>query len=409
MTYSHSWWQELMGLSEHDRFSMLSGVAHDTLSRDVFTPLLLGASIIIPSQEDFTDLAGWMAETGVTFMHGTPAIAQILLESGKGQKLENLRAIMLGGEQLYRRDCRALQELAPNAKIINRYGSTETGRSSSFFTVPALSDDPEFMEREMYEEVIPAGVGMQDTQVLVVNQDTRQLCEVAAVGEIYVRGPGLVERYLPDEKQEHPEKFIDNWFVDTNKWTENDTQSSHSEQTWRQRYVGPRDRLFRTGDLGRYLPDGNVVCLGRCDDVVNIRGYRFELGEIDALMVQHPLTRAHCAVQDGDSQSLNLYYVPHLPLWREWYSKQEAKASRNERPRLRRRVSATEEMGTEQLTRIFEPLTNDIRDFLAAKLPSYAVPAQYVPMMRLPLTPNSKIDRKALPAVPKMQRSTVRR
>ena len=253
-------------------------------------------------------------------------------------------------------------------------------------------------------DVIPAGTGMMDVQLLVVDREKpERQCEIGEIGEIYVRAGGLAEHYLGDEKKS-AEKFVINWFVDPQQWVEEDKQrvaATGNAEPWREFYFGPRDRMYRSGDLGRYTPDGNVECVGRADDQVKIRGFRIELGEIDTHLSQHPLIRENVTLVKRDhneEQILVSYYVPDMKKWREWYSDQEETAKKlPQKNGIRRRVSAKESMGVGQRMRIFELLSMNAREALKKKLPAYAVPTLFIPMLRLPLTPNGKVDRRALP------------
>ncbi|KAK5125737.1 hypothetical protein LTR85_012011 [Meristemomyces frigidus] len=417
LAYYFPWMAKRFGLSEKDRFSMLSGIAHDPIQRDIFTPLFLGASLIVPSAEDITfdRLAKWASDNGITVTHLTPAMGQILLGSME-PKVNSLHGAFFVGDVLLKRDCRRLQQLAPNCRIKNMYGTTETQRAVSYYEIPSLNEDATYLDQ--MGDVIPAGTGMIDVQLLVVDREKKERqCEVGEIGEIYVRAGGLAEHYLGDEKKS-AEKFVQNWFVDPQRWIDQDEQRASAAtepQSWRQPqlWFGPRDRMYRSGDLGRYMPDGNVECVGRADDQVKIRGFRIELGEIDTHLSQHPLIRENVTLVKRDhneEQILVSYYVPEMQRWREWYSEQESRTQQSTmangtgaNSKLgvpssgRRRVSAKEEMGVAQRMRIFELLTVDVRDRLKKKLPVYAVPTLLIPMLRLPLTPNGKVDRRALP------------
>ena len=403
LAYYFPWMAERFGLSENDRFSMLSGIAHDPIQRDIFTPLFLGASLIVPPAEyiTFDRLATWASENGITVTHLTPAMGQILLGSTE-PKVTSLHSAFFVGDVLLKRDCRRLQQLAPNCKIKNMYGTTETQRAVSYYEIPSLNEDPHYLDQ--MGDVIPAGMGMMDVQLLVVDRDKKERqCEVGEIGEIYVRAGGLAEHYLGDE-QKSAEKFVRNWFVDNQKWVEEDekrVEANGKTEAWRECYSGPRDRMYRSGDLGRYMPDGNVECVGRADDQVKIRGFRIELGEIDTNLSQHHLIRENVTLvrrDHNEEQILVSYYVPDMKKWREWYSDQEEAAKKMpQRNGIRRRVSAKESMGVGQRMRIFELLSLNAREALKKKLPSYAVPTLFIPMLRLPLTPNGKVDRRALP------------
>ncbi len=403
LAYYFPWMRQRFGLSENDRFSMLSGIAHDPIQRDIFTPLFLGASLIVPPAEyiTFDRLATWASENEITVTHLTPAMGQILLGSTE-PKVTSLHGAFFVGDVLLKRDCRRLQQLAPNCRIKNMYGTTETQRAVSYYEIPAFNEDPNYLDK--MGDVIPAGMGMLDVQLLVVDREKpERQCEVGEIGEIYVRAGGLAEQYLGDEKKS-AEKFVKNWFVDQQRWVEEDKQRVAAQgkaEPWRECYFGPRDRMYRSGDLGRYMPDGNVECVGRADDQVKIRGFRIELGEIDTHLSQHSLIRENVTLvrrDHNEDQILVSYYVPDMKKWREWYGEQEQQAQKQQQQNgIKRRVSAKESMGVGQRMRIFELLSLNARDALKKKLPAYAVPTLFIPMMRLPLTPNGKVDRRALP------------
>lgn len=138
------------------------------------------------------------------------------------------------------------------------YGTTETQRAVRYYEIPSKSQDLEYLEK--MGNVIPAGKGMKDVQLIIVDRDNRnRICDVGEIGEIYVRAAGLAEGYLGSDKLTKT-KFVESWFVDNAKWVEEDKKMTKSlaEEPWREFYKGPRDRMYRSGDLGRYLPSGNV-------------------------------------------------------------------------------------------------------------------------------------------------------
>lgn len=155
------------------------------------------------------------------------------------------------------------------------YGSTETQRAVGYYVVEPGDDMVDI------KEVVPVGVGMKDVELLVLNSNGL-LCGVSEVGEIYVRSPHIARDYvgLPEQSAE---RFTFNPFV--------------ALDTARER----GDRMYKTGDLGRYMHDGCVECLGRADDQVKVRGFRIELGEINAHLSQHRRVRTNVTIvrQDG--------------------------------------------------------------------------------------------------------------
>ena len=382
LTHFFPWMGERFGLSEKDRFTMLSGIAHDPIQRDIFTPIFFGAELHIPTAEDIGTpgrLAAWMATSKATVTHLTPAMGQ-LLSAQATTPIDTLRNAFFVGDILTKRDCTRLQALAQNVRIINMYGTTETQRAVSYFAIPPASQEPAFLQRQ--KDIMPAGQGMIDVQLLVVNRNARQeTCAVGEIGEIYVRSGGLSEGYLgqPDVTAE---KFLNNWLA-TGLEIPDTLRGTPEGQFWK----GPRDRMYRTGDLGRYLPDGTVECTGRADDQIKIRGFRIELGEIDTHLSRHPSVRENVTLvrRDKDEEKVLVsYFVPtddSTPEEREDDVSLPAGPSGD----LLRRI------------RQYNRLIKDIRDSLKLKLPSYSVPTLFVPLARMPLNPNGKVDKPALP------------
>ncbi|KAK1218376.1 large subunit of alpha-aminoadipate reductase [Marasmius sp. AFHP31] len=447
LTHFFPWMGETFGLSEKSRFTMLSGIAHDPIQRDMFTPLFFGASLHVPTSDDINTpgrLARWMADSQVTVTHLTPAMGQLLSAQVTSEvtpttEIPTLSSAFFVGDLLTKRDCLRLQSLAPNVAIINMYGTTETQRAVSYYRLPPLSTDASFLKNQ--KEIIPAGKGMVDVQLLVVNRTERNvLCGIGEVGEIYVRSGGLAEGYLDEGATR--EKFVENWFTGPviqaaapalsrnpsgtglapNTHTSSEGQpvsppptlghtrslshhgstsakkSSHplypdtiryppsgALPTPESRYwKGIRDRLYRSGDLGRYLPDGTVECTGRADDQVKIRGFRIELGEIDTYLGGHPGVRENVTLvrRDKDEEKVLVsYFVPVTGV----------------------EVSEVESDGEEEKggvvvgIRKYRRLIKELREYLKKKLPSYSVPSLFVPLPRMPLNPNGKIDKPALP------------
>ncbi|KAL1983041.1 hypothetical protein VTN96DRAFT_524 [Rasamsonia emersonii] len=387
LAYYFPWMAKTFHLTADDKFTMLSGISHDPIQRDIFTPLFLGAQLLVPSRDDIQNekLAEWMRKYGATVTHLTPAMGQILV-GGATAQFPALHHAFFVGDILIKRDCRSLQSIAPNVNIVNMYGTTETQRAVSYYEIPSYSSQEGYLDS--MKDIIPAGRGMVDVQLLVVNRfDPTRLCAIGEVGEIYVRAGGLAEGYLgsPELNQK---KFLQNWFVDPQKWVDEEkAQNQSNDEPWREFYLGPRDRLYRSGDLGRYTPTGDVECSGRADDQVKIRGFRIELGEINTHLSRHPLVRENVTLVRRDKfeeQILVSYIVPAMEKWHAWL--QERGLTDDE--------SAEGMVG---MLRRFRPLRDDVREYLRTKLPSYAVPSVIIPLKRMPLNPNGKIDKPQLP------------
>lgn len=344
------WHIDTFALTKDDRFSMLSGLSHDPLLRDIFTPLWLGATLYIPDPRAFKipgALAEWMGYRGITVAHVTPSLAQLFTEpvGGAPQAATEavsaprmpLRYCFFGGEVLRSSDVEKLRGVAPAATCVNFYGATETPQAAGYFVVPgwehAVQEGAPSMTTST--QTIPLGTGIKDVQLLVLT-DWRELAAVGEVGEIHVRTPYLSRGYIGEDRLTK-ERFIANPLTGV-----------------------PGDRLYKTGDLGRYRPDGHIEYLGRGDQQVNIRGFRVELGEIEALLTEHPrVGQAVVMAHEGRAGEtcLTAYIVPRAEL------------------------SA--------------PMS-ELRLFLKARLPEYAAPASFVRLAALPLTPNGKTDRQAL-------------
>ncbi|KAI7768885.1 hypothetical protein LZL87_000432 [Fusarium oxysporum] len=338
-------------------------------SNYIMTPLALGASLILPAKEDIQHvrLSEWMRKWSPTTTHPTPAMGQILV-GGATAQFPSLRQVFLVGDVLTTRDCRSLSQLSPACTIINMYGTTETSRAVSYFEVTSAQEDPTALDS--LGDSIPAGWGMKGVQVLVVDrEDHTKICPISV---------------------KNKEKFIDNWFVDNKKWVEADKANDKGEP-WREYYKGPRDRLYVTGDLGEYRPDGAVRVLGRVDSQLKIRGFRIELNEIDANLGGSPLIQ-DCKTlvrrDRNEEPTLVSYIVPEIAEWKRWLETRGPQDIDEEGV----------EMGpcTVYLKR-FRRIQAEVRDHLKSRLQAHSVPSIYIVLQKLPLNPNGKVDSPSLP------------
>lgn len=251
------WEKSTFELCETDQFSLLSGLMHDPIYRDLLAPLVSGAVLWIPDSQQMGN-PGWLKEWGekaeLTVMHLTPSMSRLLTADGEheGQGLKNLRLAFFGGESLQLRDVNTLTALAPAVKCINFYGTTETPQGMGWYPVESTSNAL---------GIIPLGHGIADVQLLVFNNSLR-LTGFGEWGEIFVRTPYLSLGYL--DNTQNAERFV------INPYTKD-----------------PSDFLYRTGDFGRYRTDGTVEYGGRIDQQVKIRGFRIELAEVEAILIQH--------------------------------------------------------------------------------------------------------------------------
>lgn len=344
LTHFQPWLAEQFDFGESDRFSLLSALSHDPLLRDVFFPLWYGATLVIPDPMQIASpgyLARWMHQQKITVSNLVPAMLHVLCHTGpQAPVLDELRYAVVVGDVLTRSDVAALYELSPSVTCVNVYGATETQRALSYQVIPredltALHDG--LMEKKA---VLPVGKGFGGVQLLVCRRDG-ELAGVGEPGEIYFRSHHLAKGYLDPSLND--ERFL------ANPWTSDSG-----------------DRLFRSGDFGRYLSDGAVELIGRGDSQVKLRGFRIELGEIEALLNLHPRIAESVVIisgaKDGDvaHRRLVAYIVP--------------------------------ETGDDG------PDVAALRDYLNRRLPDYMVPSAFIELEVLPLTHSGKVDRKALPA-----------
>ncbi|HEY7074301.1 MAG TPA: AMP-binding protein, partial [Solirubrobacteraceae bacterium] len=230
-----AWHAETFELGPDDRFSLLSGLGHDPLLRDVFAPLWAGGTLCVPD-----DAPDWPARARITVAHLVPSVARVLAAE---EPAPALRLICLGGDVATGRDVRALREWAPKARIVAFYGTTETPQAAGWHADPGETDD----------RPLPLGTGVEGVQLLVLRDDLEP-AGVGELGEVVVRTPHL-------------------------------TDCASVE------IAGVR--AFRTGDRGRYDAAGRVHFAGRADDQLKVRGVRIEPAEVEAAL------RTHAAVADA--------------------------------------------------------------------------------------------------------------
>jgi len=323
-------WEQTHAISGMGALAQTAFFAFAVFQSDVFRALCLGITLVICPRETLLSpraLLKLMRCEGTGFLEIVPTLMRtlILYAQQHGEGLDFLRCLVVSADRWYVREHRTVARLlAPNARLINVYGLSETTFDSTWYEGPTDWLSP--------NELAPIGWTFPNVNAYVLD-DALQPVSAGLDGELWIGGAGVARGYR-NRPTLTVECFVPSPFVEG-------------------------DRLFRTGDLARLLRDGTIALLGRRDQLVKIRGFRVELGEIEAALEAHPDIR-QVVVQPHETASgkvqLVAYYV----------------AAHCCDPGL-------------------------LREFVAGKLPDFMVPSAFLPIPALPLTPTGKVDRRALP------------
>ena len=320
------WMQQAYQLEDTDRVVQKTPFSFDVSVWEFFWPLLNGACLVVARPEGHKDsayLVEKVIEEGVTTMHFVPSMLQAFVAEREVEACGSLRRIICSGEALsYDLQGRFFAKL--RAELHNLYGPTEAAVDVTFWAC----------ERKGERHIVPIGRPIANTQIYILDAHL-QPTPVGVPGELHIGGVGLARGY---HKQPGltAHKFIPHPFTEK-----------------------PGARLYCTGDLARYLPDGSIEYLSRIDHQVKIRGFRIELGEIEHCLAAHPAIKqavVACKKDPAESEALCAYLV------------------------LRQQVDISE-----------------VKMYLADRLPQYMVPAYWIILEKVPLTPNGKIDVRSLP------------
>lgn len=323
-------------VDEHDRLLALSSLTFDLSVYDIFGSLAAGASIIIPAAEDSKNPGSWahlIDQEKISLWNSVPQLMQLLIDFCKlnpQYSMQSLRLCLLSGDWIPVALPGQLSAFNKKANIIGLGGATEASIWSIYYPINDVDDE---------WDSIPYGRPLANQQFYVLDE----MLEVSppwVTGELYIAGLGLSTGYWRDELKTD-ERYL-----------------SHPETG---------KRLYRTGDKGRYHPDGYIEFLGRTDSQLKIRGHRIEPGEIEAQLTQHPDVSQAIVVAQGRKHYSQLiaYLVPEGD----------------------------------------EPACNDLRRFLQQRLPAYMIPESFVALDLLPLSGNGKVDHRALPTADLTQRN----
>ncbi|PHM72994.1 non-ribosomal peptide synthetase [Xenorhabdus sp. KJ12.1] len=303
---------------------------------ETLSTLLAGGRLVVFDNHEVKDPARFLANlqhTGVNLLVIVPSLLKILIQNNDEHILKSIRILICSGEQLTPELARQLVTNYPWIRLLNFYGSSEINGDATWYEYDAARVVP---------DVSIIGRPIANTRCYILNPD-KQLIPVGVIGEIYIAGAGLARGYL-NQPDLTAERFLPDPFS-----------------------ANPNERMYKTGDLGRWLPDGNIEYLGRNDFQVKLRGFRIELGEIETRLAKCDGVREAVVIirenpvdeQTGGQKRLVAYLLPH--------------------------------MGAKLVPA-------ELRRQLAQHLAEYMLPSAFVTLEAFPLTPNGKLDRQALPA-----------
>ncbi|MDB6121124.1 MAG: non-ribosomal peptide synthetase [Pedosphaera sp.] len=334
------WFVSEFAITSRDNVLLVSSLSFDLTQKNIYATLMRGGQLhLLPTGPyDPGLIARLVREHQITLLNCTPSAFYPLIEPASAMAFQNvssLRSVFLGGEPISIPRLRPwLESETCHAEVDNTYGPTECTDICAFYRMNRANLDR--------FDFVPVGRPVYNVQLAIVNPDMTP-CPVGVAGELCVGGAGVGIGYLNDAAMTAA-KFVNNPFPEI-----------------------PGKQIYKTGDLARYLPDGNIEFLGRMDHQVKIRGFRIELHEIEGVLTGHEAIRESIViVRNATGGSGNAAADPTLVAYY---------VSKN---------------GT-------LPEVSELRQYLKQKLPEYMVPAMFVHLEKFPLSPNGKVDRRALP------------
>jgi len=331
------WAVEYYRVADGQGAPVSSPLAFDLTVTSLLTPLVAGRSVhLLAEGQGIEALAGTLRlHNDYSLVKLTPAHLEALGHLlHRSEAAGQTRALVVGGEALHWETIQFWQEHAPQTRIINEYGPTETVVGCCVYEVSG----PDEATAEQ-SQTVPIGRPIANTQLYILDERQR-LVPQGVAGELYIAGAGLARGYMK-RADLTAERFVPHPFS-----------------------AEPGARLYRTGDVTRHLRDGRIEYLGRTDEQVKIRGYRIELGEIEAVLGAHPGVREAVVVARADAGGgRDRQLVAYL---------------------VARQGQA--------------PTNGELRAYMSGQTPDYMIPSAFVTLDALPLTPNGKVDRRALPA-----------
>lgn len=329
MTNYFNWCKDFFQLESGDKWVLVQPFYFDSSYTTIFGAILSGSELHLLSKENYTsptDLLAYLENQKISHMKVVPSLMSAVVECPEIDKIKTLKRLILGGEKIKTSDVKKIMEVSKETKVVNHYGPTEV-------TVGTIAQYIKASKINGHHNEPIIGKPIFNNKVYILDRFLKPL-PIGIKGEIYLAGIGVAKGYLNDDKKTK-ERFIQNPFANKGK-------------------------MYRTGDLGTWLPDGTVEFLGRADYQIKLRGHRIELGEIEAQLKNMPGIDEVVVVdrETGNGHYLTCYYVSK--------------------------------------TKIKE---NDVRSFAINHLPDYMIPRHMVLLESIPTTANGKIDRRNLPLI----------
>ena len=343
-------------IQSNDRIAQASNMAFDAATFEIWGAWLNGATLVGISKNILLsshNVANQLKNKSITILFLTTALLN-KLASTVPQAFRELKYLLFGGEVVDPKWVKAILQGGAPQNLLQVYGPTEGTTFSTWYQIREVSKDA---------SVIPIGRPVSNSQIYILDASLEPV-PIGVIGELYIGGEGLALGYF-NRPELTRQKFITNPFR-PQKYNDKFCCLSGDSTVKKTRDMCDA-KLYKTGDLARYLPDGNIEFVGRVDHQVKIRGYRVELSEVEVILNQHPLLQASVVVTRED-MSDDKQLVAYIVL--------------NDSDRHQNPPSTVPQR---------------LRTFLKEKLPEYSIPSAFVILERLPLTLNGKIDRDALP------------
>jgi len=325
-----NWFIKKVNLTNRDRGLLLSSFAFDLGYTTIYSSILAGGELHLIPKDIYLypeELINYLIRNKISFMKLTPSLYTTLVDSRSFQNKLNeaLRLIVLGGEEIKPLDIEKTYEVYGDIQIMNHYGPTEA-------TIGAVAQIIDSSKMKEFKRKPTLGKPISNTKIYIIDGHKNPQ-PIGVPGELCISGAGLARGYL-NRPELTEKKFVDNPFIAGTK-------------------------MYKTGDLARWLSDGTIEFLGRIDNQVKVRGYRVELGEIESSILKHRDIK-EVAVTTREEGNGDKYICGYI------VANKELKISR-------------------------------LKQYLSNELPDYMIPSYFIQLESIPLTPNGKIDRNRLP------------